>query len=152
MISAVLLNKISLHPVRGWIGPQPSASGTEVKSTFRSHAPTPDAREAHARVPLLQSSSGRGYRLAALALVGVLALAGCGTSGGSTTAATSSTKAVKDQPEGKRQRQECELAAKEIDRTELEHVKEVVSPESSEGRELDMRVAERKATAISKCR
>ncbi len=151
MISAAQLSRIVFRPVRGWIGPQPSADDTEVKSTYRFRATTRDANEAHAKAPLLQSSSGPSYQLAALALVGALALAGCGTSGDSTTAA-SSTKAVKDQPSGKHQRQECELAAKEIDRTELEHVKEVVSPESSEARELDMRVAERKSSAISKCK
>lgn len=140
--------------VGGRIGPQLSVGAMEVKNTYSSCAPTINGRERNARPPLFQSSSGRGYRLGALALVVVaLALVGCGTSSsGSSSAAGRRTNVVKDQPRGKHQRQECALAAREIARTEIEHVKEVVGAESSEARELEMRIGERESIALSKCK
>lgn len=151
VISAVPLNKIALRRVGRWIDRQTIDDGTEIESTHRSRAATPDASEAHARTPLSQSISGHRCQFCALALLSAVALAGCGTSSSPATTG-SSPRVAKDQPSGKDRRQECELAAKEIARTELEHVNEVVSPESSEASELDMRVAERKTSAISKCR
>ena len=87
----------------------------------------------------------------ALALVMVLALGGCGASSGGSSTAAGGTSGVTHQFRGKHQSRECVLAAKEIARTELEHVKEVVSVESSEAKEFDMRIRERESTALSHC-
>ncbi len=124
----------------------------EAKNTYSPCVPTIDARKRNARAPLLQSISGRACRIGALSLVVALDLVGCGTSSsGSSTVAGHPTNVVRDQPRGKHQKQECALAANEVARTELEHVREVVEAESSEARELDMRIKERESIALSKC-
>jgi len=99
-----------------------------------------------------------------------LGVASCGTSGGGSGSAASSAahcqsngvataacsssgrKVAKNQSTVKHQQRECELAAREIDRTERERIKEIVQGAPGELKELNIRAAVHESAALSNCK
>jgi putative Mg2+ transporter-C (MgtC) family protein len=64
--AAVLAINILLRPIGRRIDRQPIDEDSDIETTYRFHATTKDASEAHVRALLLQTVSGHGYQLRAI--------------------------------------------------------------------------------------
>jgi len=64
--AAVLAINVLLRPLGRRIDRQPIDEDSEIETTYRFHATTRDASEAHVRALLPQTISGHGYQLRAL--------------------------------------------------------------------------------------